>query len=227
MLYREFWKTALRWTALFLLFFFVQYQIIKKMVYYRLHNAAENVAIPRVESPQIVPIWHSESDSVHLLLYPYFFAHQQQKFHNQILNQGFIPAAQLAYYRLWLINFNASPVAFVDTRHRLQLVCKDGSRYENVPLSLLLPQVRPALRPFLQVLCQQEPIPAGHMKEYLVAFTEAVPPERIQTMQISWDNKPCPLVYNLSLRRYLDGYLQHPTRDFWRQIQPQPTAENR
>lgn len=216
--HRELWKIVARWSSLFLIFFFIQYLIIDKIVYYHIHGTTENVAIPPADNPQIVPLWLMTDEDLHVVMYPCFFAAHQQQFHDSVLNQA-IPSARFTYYRLWLVNFTTTPVAFVDTMHRIRVTCKDGTSFDNTPLSPLLHQMEPAVRKFVQILCQHDMIPPGNMKEYLVAFPLTLSSEKIQTVQILWDRKNHTLTHNLSLRRYLDGYLQRPSPTFWSQVQ--------
>ena len=214
------WKTWFKWLAILAVVGLLQYLIIKKIVAHRYRLRADEVNLPAITSPQVVTVWHADLGEAHLLFAPYFFDQHQQAFNDQALNRA-IPGTPLTYYRLWLVNFTSTPLAFSDSQQPITLTLNNGQSSSNLSLSKLLPQVTEPVRPFLSTFCQSDPIPAGYLKEYIVAFAKPIATEAIQTVAIQWGEPKRALLRLTRLRSDLDEYLKHPDPAFGKQ----PTAQ--
>jgi hypothetical protein len=180
----------------------------------RIFKRQEKVDIPKVANPKIVTIWHANLGDADMVVHPYYFDRQQQQFHDQVLNQ-IIPQANFTYYKLWLVNFQPPSVAFTDTLNTVTLSLQDGPDQPNFAVSPLLGQVKATQRPLIAIFCQTEKIPAGYLKEYLLAFPISTEADRIQKIAIVWNGETHSFTRHLSLKRYLDEYVQRPTPSFW------------
>lgn len=210
-----------KWLAIVLAIFLIEYLLITNLQW---QPNQEPIQIPQIRTPKFLNIWYLELEGLHLLLRPFFFDTNRQKFHNQVLNKQ-LRASKLYYYKLHLINFSAPPLAFIDSKNLLTCIFSSREAITNIPISTLMGQPQQHLAIIFKAFTHTAKVAPGHMQQYLVAFSQPIEAAKNAALSIILHDRKHLFSRLSCLRRDFDEYLQSPRLCFW-QKSPEEQSEN-
>ncbi len=169
-----------------------------------------------MQAPKLLTFWKAKSLKTHFILTTYADSQEQNRFHNEVLNQR-IQTKDFTYLKLYVINFGNDSITFHDQENKIQAEDSEGQKYQTQPLSFYLGKqnLAPENIFYLETFSQKSTLEKNHLQMFLVAFPFDATDKKWTQIYIRWSNEWVKFDKEQTLRNDFHHFLENPEESFF------------